>query len=121
MNGTAFSRRKLLRWAGRRKPGGRPFPPGVSGNPLGPFAVVSKRVAEVFDLMAADFEDLTGIDRLQLQQAARLHVRAEKTKNPDIAVRASNAASRMLASLSKKRRKRGRPPLRELAEAEPVG
>ena len=103
----------------RQNPG--QYHPGQSGNPLGPHAVVKERVDELVAAMAADLGELTGIDSVVLRQAARLLVRAERTKNPDIAVRASNAASRMLATLQRKRHKRGRPPLRELAEAEPVG
>jgi hypothetical protein len=101
----------------QRKLRGKPFAPGVSGNPLGPHAVVKERVAELVAAMAADLGELTGIDAVVLQQAARLLVRAERTKNPDIAVRASSVAQRMLASLSKKRSKRGRPTLHERVAA----
>jgi hypothetical protein len=87
----------------RQNPG--QYQPGQSGNPLGPHAVVKERVDELVAAMAADLGELTGIDSVVLRQAARLLVRAERTKNPDIAVRASNAASRMLATLQKKRRK----------------
>jgi hypothetical protein len=97
------------------KPRGRPFPPGVSGNPSG----VAKqrpnereRIAELFSIIAADYGELTGIERV-VQQAARLLARAEKAADADIAVRASNAASRMLATLKRKRHRPGAPPMRE--------
>jgi hypothetical protein len=102
--------------AAKRKPGGRPFQPGVSGNPSGVAKhPASARIAELIDQWTADFDGrLTAIERSLLQQAARLLVKAERTKNPDIAVRASSAASRMLASVRiKKRDRRGRPPIRE--------
>ena len=87
----------------QRKPSGRPFPAGTSGNPLGP-GIAKPRIAMLYDQMAADFEDLTGTERLRLQQAAVLLDRARHTKDHDIAVRASNAASRMLAALERKRK-----------------
>jgi hypothetical protein len=101
--------------------------PGHSGNPVGSRVANQKanqRAVELFDQWAADFDgSLTAIERSLLQQAARLMVRAERTHNPDIAVRASSVAQRMLASVRNKKRKRaGRPPLREqLAEVESVG
>jgi hypothetical protein len=106
---------------------GRPFSPGVSGDPTGgraTKALIKQRIAELVEEWSADFEGrLTGIERSLLEQAARLLIRAERTHNPDIAVRASSVAQRMLASVRNKKRKRaGRPPLREqLAEAESVG
>jgi hypothetical protein len=102
--------------------------PGHSGNPVGSRDANQKanlRAVELFDQWVADFDRslLTAIERSLLEQAARLMVRAERTHDPDIAVRASSVAQRMLASVRTKKRKRaGRPPLREqLAEVEPVG
>ena len=40
----------------RRKPGGRPWPKGVSGNPSG--SKVSKRVTALFEALADDFAAL---------------------------------------------------------------
>jgi hypothetical protein len=105
----------------RNKPRGRPFPPGVSGNPLGPHAVVKERVEALVGQWVADFPELTAIERSLLQQAAQLLVRAERIKDHDVAVRASNSAARLLASLRKKRSKPGRPPLRERLAAELAG
>ena len=103
--------------------------PGHSGNPAGPTINnrkhTNQRAIELFDQWVADFDRslLTAIERSLLEQAARLMVRAERTHDPDIAVRASSVAQRMLQSVRTKKRKRaGRPPLREqLAEAESVG
>jgi hypothetical protein len=71
----------------------------VSGNPAG-HAVIGKRVSELFDAMAADFQEpLGGIERSLLLQAAKLLVRSERAKDGDIAVRCANAARRILAGL----------------------
>ena len=96
-----------------------PWQPGQSGNPLGRF----KHVFELFDAMTADLGDLTGIDQALLWQAAKLMARSERSKDANEAVRLANASARLLSAVRNKKRKRaGRPPLREqLAEAEPVG
>ena len=83
----------------RRRAGGRPWPPGVSGNPSG--SKVNKRAAALFEAMAADFggpDELSAIDKAMLEQASRLLVRSERTQDADIAIRLSNAAARLLAS-----------------------
>jgi hypothetical protein len=93
---------------GRRRPGGRPWPKGVSGNPSG--SQQSKRALALFDEMAADFggvDALTAIDKTMLAQASRLLVRSERAKNADIAVRLSNASARLLAGLRKTKHQRG--------------
>jgi hypothetical protein len=96
----------------RQNPG--QYRPGQSGNPLGPFAVVKAGVDELYDVMVVDYENLTGVDQVQLRAAARLFYRAGRTKNPDIAVRASALGQRILVSLEHKKRKPvGPPPLRE--------
>jgi hypothetical protein len=94
--------------------------PGHSGNLAGP-SIANPRIAELFNVMLTDFAEgeLTGVERLLLRQAAVLLARAEKTKSPDISVRASSVAQRMLASVrAKKRSKPGRPPLSERLMAE---
>jgi hypothetical protein len=102
----------------RPKPRGTPFPPGVSGDPTGGRLTkerINARVAALIDQWSADFDGcLTAIERSLLEQAARLLVRAERIKDHDVAVRATNAAQRLLSSLqTKKRGRRGRPPIRE--------
>ena len=96
-----------------------PWQPGQSGNPLGRL----KHVYELFDAMIADLGDLTGIEHALLWQAAKLMAKSERAAEANDAVRLANASARLLASVRTKKRKRaGRPPLREqLAEAEPVG
>lgn len=92
----------------RRKPNGRPWPPGVSGNPSG--RKLGKRYLALFADLVRDLggEDvLTGIDRALLGQAVGLMVRAERVKETDDAVRLANASARLLASL---RTKHQRPP-----------
>jgi hypothetical protein len=94
------------------------FIPGHSGNPIGP-SIANPRIAELYGVMAADYEGLTGVERVQLRAAARLFDRSAHTKNPDIAVRAAALAQRILATLQTKKRKRaGRPPLREQLAAQ---
>lgn len=81
-----------------------PWPPGTSGNPSG--SKLNKRVAALFDAMAADFEGtLSAIDRTMLLQACRLLIRSERTPDADLAVRLSNAAARLLASLRSAKRR----------------
>jgi hypothetical protein len=107
--------------ADQPKPRGRPFSPGVSGDPTGGAAtkaLIKQRVAELVEEWSADFEGrLTAIERSLLQQAARLLIRAERTHDPDIAVRASGTSARMLASVRNKKRKPGRSSLRDRVAA----
>jgi hypothetical protein len=94
-----------------------PWPRGVSGNPSGR----SKRIPELFETMAADLGELTGIERALLWQAAKLMARSERAADANDSVRLANASARLLASLRNTRRKRaGRPPMRERL-AEPAG
>jgi hypothetical protein len=87
-----------------------PWPPGVSGNPRGR----AKRELELFEAIAADLGELTGIERALILQAARLMARSERTADANDSVRLANAAARLLASLRNTKHKRsGRPPLRE--------
>jgi len=83
----------------RRKPRGRPWPKGVSGNPSG--SKVSKRVTNLFEALANEFggADLSATDRALLMQACRLLVRSERVKEAEIAVKCANAARRILAGL----------------------
>jgi hypothetical protein len=108
----------------RHKPRGRPWPPGVSGNPDGA-RTRGKRFAELYDNMAADFggaKALTSVQAVMLAQSVRLLMRAEREKNAEDAVRLSNAAMRMLGTLRNGRRKAAAPTLslreRLAAEAE---
>jgi hypothetical protein len=91
-----------------------PWQPGVSGNPQGRF----KHVYELFDVMVADLGERTGIENALLWQAAKLMAKSERARDANDAVRLANASARLLASVRTKKRKRaGRPPLREqLAE-----
>jgi hypothetical protein len=99
----------------RRKPGGRPWPKGVSGNPSG--SKVSKRVTALFENLADDFggADLSATDRALLMQACRLLVRSERVKEADEAVKCANAARRILAGMRSRHEVTGVPwsPLRD--------
>lgn len=80
---------------------GRPWPPGTSGNPLGG-KVKTPRYLELYNGIAADYggvEALTTLQRTVLGQGVRLLIKAEKTRDLDLAVRLSNASARMLAGL----------------------
>ena len=108
--------------AGPRPPRGRPFPPGVSGNPTG--SKIGKRVTELYEGMLADFPEPSSFECTLLLSAARMLARSERVQKSEDAVRCSNAAVRLLRSLRVARRKGGRPggsPLRErLARAAEV-
>jgi hypothetical protein len=81
--------------------------PGVSGNPSG--SIKSKRYLELHAEIVADLGGesvLTGIDRVIIGQAVTLLIRAEKVPDTNIAVRAANTATRLLASLRNTRRRR---------------
>jgi hypothetical protein len=97
----------------RKLPRGKPWPKGVSGNPLGR-QVTSKRVTELFTAIAADLGGegaISAIDRAMLMQACRLLVRSECTRDADLALRLSNASARLLATLRKYQRKPEAPTL----------
>jgi hypothetical protein len=100
-----------------------PWQRGVSGNPLGSL----KRVYELFAAMIADLgDDLSGIEHALLWQAAKLMTKSERAADANDAVRLANASARLLASVQRntRRKKRGRPPMREriaaAVESEPV-
>jgi hypothetical protein len=74
---------------------------GQSGNPLGR-RTNKQRIAER-DVLADEFAAPTPVERLLLEQAARLLVRAENAMDADIAVRAFGAVRRLLANLRARR------------------
>ena len=86
----------------RRKPRGRPWPPGVSGNPRGRRGA---RFATLFADLAAELGPLTAIERQQLAQAVRLMIRLDREKDAQTAVKLQNAIDRALRPF----RKRGAP------------
>jgi hypothetical protein len=108
-----------------RRPG--QFAPGVSGNPLGRSVTkvrTERRLAELFEAVAADFPAPSPCEVALLQQAARLLLRAERStkvryRDGDVAVRCANGARRILASLQHRRRETAPPspwsPMRERA------
>jgi len=80
---------------------GKPWPKGVSGNPEGG-RVKGPRYTELYTGIADDYGGeacLTTLQRAVLGQGVRLLIKAEKTRNVDLAVRLSNAAARMLAGM----------------------
>ena len=105
-----------------RRVRGRPFPPGVSGNPLGR-RVKSQRFVELYDGLAEPYggpERLTTFQRVMLAQAVRLLMRAERTRDADMAVRLTNAGCRALAAVQSGPNPRKpvppKPPVPSLAE-----
>jgi hypothetical protein len=101
----------------RRRGPGRPFAPGVSGNPSGSRATFRRIVAELERELGGN---LPPSKRLLVEQLADLKMRARKAGASE-AVRISNSISRLLAQLGLD----GRPaapaahvPLRERLAAE---
>jgi hypothetical protein len=84
----------------RRHHGGRPWPKGVSGNPSG--SKLSKRFADLFAAALAEFgaAALSASDRALLEQACRLMAR--RMRNEENAIKATNSARRIIASLHKR-------------------
>jgi hypothetical protein len=90
----------------RRRVAGVPFPKGMSGNPKGK-ALVLARAAELFEIMAVDFADLSAVDNVMLRQACLLLARAERihrVRDVDVAMRMSGEARRLLMALRPKRK-----------------
>jgi hypothetical protein len=85
---------------------GTPYPPGVSGNPLGR-AILSKRAQALADEMSRDFggfDNLTGVQKTMMRQACTLFAKAERASNVDDVTRLVNCACRVLGSLRNGRR-----------------
>lgn len=106
----------------RRKPRGKPWPAGVSGNPSGA-AGLSMRAAELFDRLAGDFGgaaalSASAIDSEMLRQAARLMARAARTRDADAAVRLTSEARRLVETLRRRKREPAVIPLRARLAAE---
>ena len=85
----------------------RPWRKGESGNPHGR----AVRAIKLFEMMVADFDELTAVESALLLQACRLMARSERAKDANDQVRLANASARLLATLSskKKRLKRDAP------------
>ena len=83
----------------------RPWRKGESGNPHGR----AVRAVKLFEMMVTDFGELTAVESALLLQACRLMARSERASDANDAVRLANASARLLATLSKKKRKPGRP------------
>jgi hypothetical protein len=88
---------------------GRPFTPGVSGNPKGDVAkTIRERAAELRTVIVSDFdgEALTAIDGVLLDRACMLLARSERlhrTKDVDAGIRMTSEARRILQSLRRHR------------------
>lgn len=97
---------------------GRPFPPGVSGNPQGG-SVINRRADELFAGVAADFGVLSATDEILLRAACRLLARAEKTKDEDAAVRLSSEGRRGIDALRRRHTPKhdSEPRLEDIAQA----
>jgi hypothetical protein len=86
-------RRPLHRW-----------PRGKSGNPHGTRGVKTLAAA-LFAELAPQFEPLDAAERVLLQQACVLSVRARRIGDPDAAVRMASEARRTLEGLKRARLK----------------
>lgn len=96
--------------AKRPRQWGRPFKPGENANPHGrrvTQALAEKLVAE----MADDFEPLSVTDGELLLQACVLLIRGRRTADPDMAIRLSGTALRLINSLRHKRKHTAKPKL----------
>jgi hypothetical protein len=74
---------------------------GQSGNPLG-MKVQGRRFSELCNDIAESFGGLANLSPFQkilLRQGVRLLVKAEKERDPDLAVRLSHACMRALAGM----------------------
>jgi hypothetical protein len=91
------------------------FKPGQRTNPIARLSVTG-----VYDDMLAEFasRELSPADKTLLTHAARLLVRAARTRSPDAQAKLSNTSLRILAQLRGRRAKRtALPPLRDMVEA----
>jgi hypothetical protein len=61
-----------------------------------------KGEAELAEQIAAEFDQLTAVDRILIHGAARLLIRASRTGDGEIAVRATSEARRTLESLRRR-------------------
>jgi hypothetical protein len=102
----------------RRRGAGRPFPKGVSGNPSG--SKQPKRYLEILGCVLADLGvgglgELSGLDRLAVEQVVQQLRRAERAKDHAEAARCSRTAQQWLKDLQGRRAKRepSGPSLRE--------
>src|SRR6516225_5740556 len=79
----------------------RPWRKGESGNPHGR----AVRAIKLFEMMVADFDELTAVESALLLQACRLMARSERAKDANDQVRLANASARLLATLSSKKKR----------------
>lgn len=80
------------------------FKPGQSGNPEGG-RVKGRRFGELFASIAQDYggpSALTGLQKVALEQACRLLVKAERAVDPKDTVRLANAGARMLSGVMRR-------------------
>jgi hypothetical protein len=82
---------------------------GQSGNPRG---LGHRSVKQIIEVLGAEFEVPTPVEQLLIEQAARLLLKAEKSGNADICVRAFSAVRRLLAHLRRQRIEDAPPPPR---------
>ena len=78
------------------------WPKGTSGNPAGRRSA-EQRIAECYAVLAAEYETPTPVERILLDQAARLLDRAKRARDPDIAIRSASASRRLLDGLRRRR------------------
>jgi Family of unknown function (DUF5681) len=94
------------------------FQRGQSGNPSGrqrPKRFIELREQIVRDL--GGFDALSGIDAVIVDQAVTLLLKAERTRDVNLAVRASNAGARLLGSLRHTKRRHANNTLGDILKA----
>jgi hypothetical protein len=101
----------------QKKPrAGRRFEPGVSGNIVGG-RLHAKRAAELHARMVPDFPQLSGVDDTMLRQACNLLARAQSPKvEPELAVRLTGTAHRVIAALQRRYKSVPKPTAPPLSE-----
>ena len=98
---TAAAMHQSLQQREQRRPRGRPFQKGVSGNPSG--SKQSKRYIELRASIVGDLGELSGLDQVAVDQIVRALIRAERAKDHAEAARCSRNARDWLHDLRDRR------------------
>jgi hypothetical protein len=97
---TAAAMQQNLQQREQRRPRGRPFPKGQSGNPGGSRLIIERRAKMEAEIAHELGDDLSATDRILLSRAVELLTR--RTRSHTDSVRGLNTAHRILQSLRAK-------------------